>query len=243
VNAIGWGTGNEAMMMDMMMMGKPKPGRGRMREYKQLVGSDHAEIVITDDSGEKVAQFKLDYISVDESSPSGYSDLGVNGGDGEMILGDASWILDTETSIDKNLNERGYASYTVDSPATDADYTPNDATPEWDYRYVFEAWIDVAALGDRGFGTALIEHVHASPAKSEEDTLIVEPGECPPCDRTQPDHECDPGDPPDEPPGDGVCDGTELDTDCVDGGAPPTDPPGDPEFCLDNPNDPLCHVD
>jgi len=234
-NAIGWGADDAAddpMMEPPMMMGMmgkpPKPAKGRNRNYEQLVGSDHAEIVLKDESGETVMQFKLDYISEDPDAPSGYASLGVLGGDGEMIVGDAAWVLDYQTSIETNLNDRGYGSYIVDSPATDADYTPNPETPEWDYRYVFEAWVDVDAFGAAGFGTALIESVHASPSKADSNTIEVEPGECP-CDPTQPDIECTPSDPPDEPPGDGVCDGTMLDVDCNDAGPPV------PDACVDDP--------
>jgi len=251
-NAIGWTREDRAMrapmdpmMMDpmMMMMGKPRPGGGpNGHSFEDLVGSDHAEIQLTNEDGEVVVQFKLDYISEDADAASGYSSLGVTGGEGKMIVGDAAWILDHQTSIALNLNERGYGSYTTDSPATDDDYTPNAGAPEWDYRVVYEAWIDVAAFGDVGFGTALIESVHASPSKADSNTIEVTPGECPPCNNAQPDAECDPGDPPDNPPSDGVCDPTQVDVDCTDAGAPPTDT-DDPMYCLDNPNDPLCHVD
>ena len=155
---------------------------------KDLTKSDHAELMVSDANGREVAHFKLDYVSPDPSAHSGYASLGVRGGDGAMIAGDPAWIVEWNTSISRNLNERGYASYTVDSPATDAKYTPNAQAPEWDYRVVYEAWIDVAAFGSAGFGDATIESVHASPAKSGEDTVIVKPGDCPP-------PECPPDDP------------------------------------------------
>jgi hypothetical protein len=257
-NAIGWSREERAMNADPAVM--PRKGRGANgHSFEDLVGSDHAEIQLTNDDGDVVVQFKLDYITEDASAPSGYASLGVTGGEGEMIVGEAAWILHHQTSIETNLNERGYSSYTVDSPATDKDYTVNPDAPEWDFRVVYEAWIDVAAFGNVGFGTALIDSVHASPSKAQNNTLIVEPGECPPCDPnapdaqcdpgdpppdecdpSQPDAECDPGNPPDEPPSDGVCDPTMVDVDCGDAGAPPTD---DPMYCLDNPTDPLCHVD
>ena len=87
-----------------------------MREFKKLVGSDHAEIVLVDGNGDVAMQFALDYISEDDGAPSGYAALGVEGGDGKMITGDAAHVLDWSTSIDKNLNERGYDTYTTDSP-------------------------------------------------------------------------------------------------------------------------------
>jgi hypothetical protein len=155
---------------------------------KDLTKSDHAELMASDASGKEVVHFKLDYVSPDPTAASGYGSLGVRGGDGAMITGDPAWIVAWNTSISRNLTERGYKSYTVDSPATDAAYTPNPLAPAWDYRVVYEAWIDVAAFGGAGFGDATIESVHASPSKSGEDTLTVKPGKCPP-------GECAPDDP------------------------------------------------
>lgn len=155
---------------------------------KDLIKSDHAELMASDADGKEVVHFKLDYVSADPNAPSGYGSLGVRGGDGAMITGDPVWIVQWNTSISRNLNERGYKSYTVDSPATDDKYTPNPMAPEWDYRVVYEAWIDIAAFGSAGFGDATIESVHASPSKSGEDTVTVKPGKCPP-------PECAPDDP------------------------------------------------
>jgi hypothetical protein len=153
--------------------------------------------------------------------------LGVRGGDGAMETGDAAWIVEWNTSISRNLNERGYASYTVDSPATDANYTPNPQAPEWDFRVVYEAWVDVAAFGNSGFGGATIEYVHASPAKGGDDTLYVKPGDCP----------CPPDDPKCTPP-----------TNVPDGGVCPPDDPkctgtggtGNPDGGTCPPDDPKC---
>src|SRR5262249_8747945 len=115
----------------------------------------------------------------DPSSPCGYGTLGVRGGEGKMLVGNASAILAVATSLDRNLNGCGYCSYTTDSPATDASYTPNAAAPRWDYRGVYEVWIDRSALGSAGFGEATLENVHASPSKAEKDTQSVTRGDCP----------------------------------------------------------------
>jgi hypothetical protein len=88
-------------------------------------------------------------------------------------------VLAVATSLDRNLNGCGYCE-TQDSPATDESYAPNDTTPQWDYRMVYEVWIDADAFGDAGFGGLDIEYVHASPAKGSGDTVIVDPGPCPP---------------------------------------------------------------
>jgi hypothetical protein len=209
------------------------PGKGPGKSghsWMDLVGSDHAEFVVTNDDGDLVAQFKLDYISESASAPSGYESLGVLGGDGRMIVGDANDILDWHTSIERNLNERGYGDFIIDSPETDADYTPNDDTPNWDYRVVYEVWIDDAAFGPSGFGGALIEHVHASPSKAPSNTIIVIPGECP-CQR---DGGCG-----DTPPPPTTCTPEHPDDfHCATGEVPP--PPAKPDSCKDRPDDLDC---
>ena len=176
--AIGWEDGK-------------KPGH----TFKDLVGSDHAEMLMYAADGNLSLHFKLDYISADPDSPSGYSTLGVSGGDGNMLVGDAGAILGAATSLNRNLNGCGL-EYVVDSPATDNQYTPAAGAENWDYRVVYEVWVDNGAFGSAGFGEAIIEHVHASPAKQKENTILVEPGECPECDPSVEDcdpwEECDP---------------------------------------------------
>ena len=97
-------------------------------------------------------------------------------------------MLAAATSLDRNLNGCGYCKNaactpsgdcTIDSPATDEKYTPNPGTPNWDYRQVYEVWIDMAAFSGLGFGQAYITYMHSSPAKSN-DTITVEPSPCPP---------------------------------------------------------------
>lgn len=168
-NAVGWSA-------DPVDGGKmPKGGH----TFKDLVGSDHVELKLNDALGQLALHFRLDYVSADASRPCGYGSLGVSGGEGKMLLGSASSILAAASSLDRNLNGCGYC-YTVDSPATDARYTPNPATPRWDYRVVYEVWIDAAAFGAAGPGDVLLENVHASPAKSESHTVSVKKGDCPP---------------------------------------------------------------
>ena len=188
--------------------GKGGPGKGG-HSWMDLVGSDHAELVVTNEAGEVVSQFKLDYVSQSASAPSGYASLGVLGGDGRMIVGDPNDIVQWRTSIERNLNERGYGSYLESSPATDASYTANDETPGWDYRVVYEVWIDNDAFGASGFGGALIEHVHASPSKASSNTITVTPGPCP-CER---DGGCGDGPPP--PPPEETCDDEPENPACV----------------------------
>ena len=241
-NAIGWDA-RAAMMDPMGMMKMPKPKMGKSgHTFKDLVGSDHAEILLKDKNGKVVLQFKLDYISEDASRPSGYGSLGVKGGEGKVIVGDGDAVLRWMTSIDLNLNDRGYASYTENSPATDDKFTANADAPEWDYRVVYEAWIDVRVFGAAGFEGASIEFVHASPSKAQSNTLEVEPGDCPCEQQNDPDRRCD-----DTPPPDGgttdPCLDNDPDTVCTDSGVPPPPPEeGDP-FCKEHPEDPACQVD
>lgn len=171
-NAVGW---NQAPASDAGKM--PKPGKGH--SFDNLVGSDHVELELNDAAGQLALHFKLDYISADASRPCGYGTLGVSGGEGKMLVGSASSILAVATSLDRNLNGCGYC-YAVDSPATDTSYTPNPVTPRWDYRVVYEVWIDAAAFGSAGPGEILLHNVHASPSKAASNTVSVKKGTCPP---------------------------------------------------------------
>ena len=158
-----------------VMAGPPGPGG---HTFKDLVESDHAEFDLSDSAGRAVLSFDLDYISSDSSALSGYATLGVSGGDGKMLSGDPSAIVYASTSFDRDLNACGYSSYTTNSPATDSSYTPNPATPNWDYRVVYDVWVKASAFA-AGFGDATIPYVHASPAKLSA-TLPVTGGPCPP---------------------------------------------------------------
>jgi len=165
-------------------------------KFKDLVGSDHAEFKITNSGGEVVLHFKVDYISEDPTRSSGYGSLGVSDKNGEMIHGDASSILAVMTSLDRNFNACGFSEYTEDSPSTDSDYAANPDTPEWDYRVVYEVWLDADVFGNSGIGEVFIEYVHASPSKTGNNTVEVEEGPCDPDDDPG-DTDDDPGDPTD----------------------------------------------
>ncbi|HEY66456.1 MAG TPA: hypothetical protein G4O02_18045 [Caldilineae bacterium] len=156
-----------------------KRGRPKQHRFRDLVGSDHAQIYFEDANGQRVLEIKIDYISPSDAFPSGYGSLGVRGGDGSVILGDPNWILATGTSLSYNFNELGYV-LTQDSPATDANYTPNPDYPDWIYDVVYEMRIDMAAFGQAGLGNIGIDHVHASPSKVGVNSLPVVPGPCVP---------------------------------------------------------------
>lgn len=154
-----------------------------------LVKSDHTEILLTDASGATVISFHQDYISADPSQACGFGSLGVTGGDGQVTAGDPTKILAVSTSLQRNLNGCGYCNSaacapsgdcTIDSPTTDATFTANPTTKNWDYRVVYEMWIDATAFGSAGFGQAYMTYVHASPNKSTLVSLNVTPTPCPP---------------------------------------------------------------
>jgi hypothetical protein len=166
-------------------------GWGRMRGHTfndDLTKSDHTELQITDGAGNVVMNFKIDYVSADPNQPCGYGSLGATGGDGLVILGDPSAIVEVTTSIERNLNGCGYCTSdacapsgdcTIDSPSTDATFTPNPLTPNWDYRNVYEFWLLADAFGSAGFGQAFVTYVHASPSKISADMTLT-PAPCPP---------------------------------------------------------------
>jgi len=157
---------------------RPRPGRGG-HSFRDLLGSDHAEIQLLDAAGGVAVHFKIDYLSESAAAASGYGSLGVSGGEGEIIVGDPEWFLAATTSLDRNLNACGLSSFTESSPETDAAYTQNGDAPEWDYRVAYEVWVSSEAFGGAGFGSALIENVHASPSKLEGNTVDVVPAPCP----------------------------------------------------------------
>jgi hypothetical protein len=158
---------------------RPRPGQKGGHTFRDLVGSDHAEIELLNANGDISVHFKLDYVSESATAPSGYASLGVSGGEGKLIVGQAEWILASATSIDRNLNACGLGSFVDDSPATDATYTPDASAADWDYRVSYEVWVSTDAFGNAGFGSALIDNVHASPSKASGDTADVLPAPCP----------------------------------------------------------------
>jgi hypothetical protein len=157
----------------------------RGHTFRDLVGSDHAELSLFDGTSTLVSMFDIDYITANAASACAYGALGVSGGEGKMLVGDAKHVLASTTSLDRDLNGCGYCKSsacggdcTVDSPVTDAMYTVNPAAPNWDYRVVYEVWIDAAVFAGKGFGGASITFVHASPSKASSNTVTVTPKPC-----------------------------------------------------------------
>src|SRR5437870_2031400 len=74
-------------------------------KFGDLVGSDHAEIHLKDPMGATVFHFSTDYLTATDDLPSGYSSLGIWGGEGQMIEGDETQVLAANSSISRNLND------------------------------------------------------------------------------------------------------------------------------------------
>ncbi|TNF30273.1 MAG: hypothetical protein EP314_01730, partial [Bacteroidetes bacterium] len=148
--------------------------------FNQLVGSDHLQIALFDANDAKKLEFKMDYITADGSAPSGYSCLGLDG-DGDMIFGNSTYIVDITSSLDKNFNEFGYV-LTSNSPATNANYDPNPSYPNWIYEVWYEVVVDLNAFGNVGFGYPDVTSVHASPSKTGNNSENVDPIPCDNCD-------------------------------------------------------------
>jgi hypothetical protein len=152
----------------------------RGHTFRDLVGSDHVELKLENCDGDLSMHMRVDFTTEDPAAACGYATAGVTGGEGEMIVGDAESVLSVGTSIDRNMNGCGYCE-TENSPCPSGDgYAPSESKPEWDFRMVYELWIKADAFGSSGFCKPVIEYVHASPAKANEDTVIVQPDDCPP---------------------------------------------------------------
>ncbi len=171
--AIGWGSTATATGKGMGM-GMPM---GHGHSFWDLIDSDHVEFDFRNSAGAIVLSFNLDYCSSDANSPSGFACLGVSGGDGGMLVGSASSVVYYNSSLARDLTACGYSSYTTNSPATDASYTPNPAAPNWDFRVVYDVWVLKSALPS-GWSVS-VPYVHASPSKLS-DTYTVTSGPCPP---------------------------------------------------------------
>jgi|GEM_PF-1651409 len=145
--------------------------------FKMLYQSDQIQLTLYDNNNSKKLEFKMDYLSADASVSSGYKSLGVTGGDGGMMTGNASSVISVYTSMDKNFNELGYV-LTENSPATDENYTPNPTYPNWIFDVWYEVVVDAAVFGASGFKNAALTGMHASPSKTGVESEPVDEGPC-----------------------------------------------------------------
>src|ERR1043166_48778 len=152
-NAIGWPNGHK---------------------FSDLTGSDQLTLALYDNDNVKKMEFRIDYLSSSSAAPSGYKSLGVTGGDGKMLLGNASDVTNAVTSLDYNFNTLGYV-LTSNSPATNSSYAPNPTYPNWIYDVWYEVTVNKSAFGAAGFGYPQIVSIHASPSKTGNNTECVHP--------------------------------------------------------------------
>jgi hypothetical protein len=159
-NAIGWGT--------------------KGHTFGNLTGSDHAEFIFKDKTGKIVMQFSIDYISAKSGTPSGFASLGPFGGDGDFTTGNPLNLLSFNTSLAKNLNDKGFCTagnctfsgvnLLVDSPPptpdpSDDPYNVADQFDPWEFTNSYEMKISGLAFGTAGFGSVSVGELHNSPAK------------------------------------------------------------------------------
>jgi hypothetical protein len=178
VNAIGWGE--------------------RGHTFKDLTGSDHVELGLWSRGGAETFRSKVDYLTALDRDQSGFGSLGIGGGDGKLLVGDASAVVAWGSSLDANFNAAGYA-LTDSSPETDDSYTPNPQYPNWNFWVEYRLQVLLSAFGTSGFGAARMEFVHASPSKLGTNTVEVvqddcpidgEPDPFPDCERASPETDC-----------------------------------------------------
>ena len=150
---------------------------GKGHTFRDLLGSDHVELMLFDCSDELTMQMKVDFIQDQALSACGYASAGVDGGDGKMIVGDPSYVLAASSSLDRNMNGCGYCDDEV-SPCTDIFYGSDPEAPNWDFRVSYEVWVAAEAFGSVGFCRAHMESVHASPSKTGENRIDVIPDDC-----------------------------------------------------------------
>ena len=149
------------------------PNRGHT--FADLYKSDHVELSITNGNGETVFAGKLDLISPTSKVSSGYAALGPFGGDGSHDAGNPDHVLSFGTSLDDNINYYGYNLF-ENSPKTDETFSPNPAYPNWEFYVTYRLTLDIGAFGKSGYGKVLMTSVHASPAKTPNETIQVTEG-------------------------------------------------------------------
>ena len=88
-NAIGWGAAAPS---------------GKQHKFGDLKGSDKVEFLFTDGDGNTVLNVEMDYLTETSKHSGVYESLGVSGGDGKVISGSASSVLEWGTSLDYNFN-------------------------------------------------------------------------------------------------------------------------------------------
>jgi hypothetical protein len=140
--------------------GSAAAGWTRTHTFQNLLGSDKAEFRFVNRNGAVVLDFFADYITASAGYPSGFGTLGVNGGEGDIITGNAADVLSVTTTISDTLNQSpAFYGFTVNSP------TPEAAFPAWDFVDGYTVIVRGSAFGPSGFGGVSVPLVHNSPSK------------------------------------------------------------------------------
>ena len=150
-NSIGWG--------------KNVAPSGKNHNFKDLVGSDKAQFVFSDAQGNVVLDITTDYFSETAKDSGVYDSMGVTGDrDSAVDVGSAGDVLEWSSSLDYNFNVLNH-KLTVDSPATDLNYTENPNYQGWIYEVGYELRIAGSVFGSSGLGDIGLTVVHDSPNK------------------------------------------------------------------------------
>ncbi|MFW5959880.1 MAG: carboxypeptidase-like regulatory domain-containing protein [Chitinivibrionales bacterium] len=152
------------------------PNRGHT--FKDLVASDHVEIAVRNAAGDTVFHGRLDLLSPTDQTSSGYASLGPVGGDGSIIAGNESDIISYGSSFCDNINYYGYSDF-ENSPSTDSTFSPNPDYPNYEFYVAYRLTLDSDAFGESGYGDVGMTSVHASPAKTPDETVTVYEGDPP----------------------------------------------------------------
>lgn len=140
-NAIGWGASAPS---------------GKNHKFQDLIGSDKAQFVFTDDDGNTVLDITVDYLHGFGYKPDGKPDKnlppfrsgGVTDGDGKVNSGSKLDVLAAATSLQYNWNTFGDTypelfgkdSY---SPAADENYNVDDPSlSNWVFEVIYEVRVD-----------------------------------------------------------------------------------------------------
>lgn len=145
--------------------------------FSSMVNADYMQVALYDNDGVKKMEFKMDYLSASTKTASGFSSLGVWGGNGGMIMGSSSDVIRVKTSLEANFNDYGYR-LTTNSPATNQYYSSNPLFPMWQYDVWYEVEVKASALGLAGLGTPVVNFLFANPSKTGITSEIVQEVPC-----------------------------------------------------------------
>jgi hypothetical protein len=140
-NAVGWGSAGHTFAQDI---------------------NDNAEFNFTNGQGQSVFDFNLNYIGKDSADPSGYGTLGVNGGNGQVNVGKASWLVSYDTSLSDDVNNPAFLPVSTSGVLVNSPASPNT---NWNYVSSYTVVVSAAAFGSSGFGGVTVPCVEDCPSK------------------------------------------------------------------------------